>query len=545
MGAQFLFRSRDQGESWERISPDLTTNDPAKQKQEESGGITVDNSAAEMHTTIYSISESPKDPRLIWVGTDDGNIQLTRDAGKSWSNVAGNLPGVSAGSWVSWVEASRFDAATAYVAVDRHTFGDMQPYLFRTADYGATWVRIASPGQGLSGYVHVVKEDSVNPDILFVGTEFGLWISNNRGTDWAQFRPAEFPAVAVRDIALQARDNDLVLATHGRGIWVIDDITPLRHLTADLMKQDVAFVAARPIQQRIKADGGWVEGDAKFVGANPADGAVITYYQRQRHLFGTLKLEILDAAGKVLDTVPASKHRGLNRVTWSMRVKPPVVPPAAQLAEHSTRGPRLPPGTYTVRLTKAGKVYESPLLIGLDRRARFTVADRLAHFDAAMRVHSLFGEMTGLVRRVNIAREALQERANALPAMDPLRSDLSRVETKTDAIRKQIVATKEGGAITGEERLREHTDLLYGAVMSWEGRPATYQLARLDVLRAELEKISREFGALLKNDLPRINDELTDRALPRIDVPETVTVGEGTLRSSDVQAAIRAVFALH
>jgi hypothetical protein len=162
-----------------------------------------------------------------------------------------------------------------------------------------------------------------------------------------------------------------------------------------------------------------------------------------------------------------------------------------------------------------------------------------------MQVHALFGQMTGLVRRLNIARDALQDRANAVPANDPLQKELSDLEKRIDAIRKQIVATKEGGAITGEERLREHTDLLYGAIMSWEGHPTEYQLARIDVLRAQFEKISGEFAALLKSDLPRINDELTGRALPPIAVPETVTVAEETLRSSDVQAAIRALFALH
>ncbi|HTI63983.1 MAG TPA: hypothetical protein VL524_10730 [Gemmatimonadaceae bacterium] len=543
--AQFLFRSRDQGQSWERISPDLTTNDPAKQQQEQSGGVTVDNSVAEMHTTIYSVSESPKDARVIWVGTDDGNIQLTRDGGKSWTSVGGALPGVMAGSWVSWVEASRFDAATAYAAVDRHTFGDMRAYVFRTTDHGATWSRIAGPAQGLRGYVHVVKEDAIDPDLLFAGTEFGLWISTDRGTHWAQFRPANFPAVAVNDVALQTRDNDLVLATHGRGIWVIDDITPLRHLTPDLLQQQLAFVASRPIQQRISAEGGWPEGDAKFTGANPPDGAVIAYYQRQRHLFGTLKVEILDAAGKILDTRPASKHRGLNRVTWSMRVRPPIVPPAAQLARNSTRGPRLPPGTYTVRLTKADKVYQTPLVIGLDRRATFSLADRQAQFDAAMRVHGLFGDMSGLLARMNIARATVLARAKALPEDDPVRKELASVESSTDALRKQIVATTEGGAITGEERLREHTDLLYGAIMSWEGRPTAYQLARTDVLRADLARISREFDALLASHLPRINDELKGRDLPRIDVPASVTLTDGTLSSLEQQAAIRAAFALH
>jgi photosystem II stability/assembly factor-like uncharacterized protein len=545
IGAQYLFRSRDQGQSWERISPDLTTNDPQKQKQEESGGITVDNSAAEMHTTLYSISESPRDPRVLWVGTDDGNVQLTRDGGTTWTNVADKLPGLDPGSWVSWVEASRFDPATAYVAVDRHTFGDMQAYVFRTTDFGATWARIAGPGQGLRGYAHVVKEDSVNPDLLFVGTEFGLWISNDRGANWAQFKPSNFPAVAVRDIALQTRDHDLVLATHGRGIWVIDDLTPLRHLTAGLLQQDVAFVPARPVQQRINADGGWVEGDAKFTGENPANGAVITYYQRQRHLFGPLKIEILDAAGTVIDTIPATKHRGLNRVTWSMRVKPPVVPAAAQLAGNATRGPRMPPGTYTIRLTKGDKVYEQTLAIGLDRRATYKAADRKVQFDAAMRVHALFGQMSTLVQRINGVRQTLEEQAVALPGNDPLRKQLEQAETKADAIRKQIVATREGGAVTGEERLREHTDLLYGAILSWEGRPTDYQIARTEVLRAQLGKISAEFDALLTSDLARASDELNTRGLPRILVPATAVVAVQTSRSVEAERAIRAALALH
>src|SRR5437879_4946576 len=177
IGAQFLFRSRDHGQTWERISPDLTTNDPVKQKQEQSGGVTVDNSSAEMHTTIYSICESPKDKNLIWVGTDDGNLQLSRDAGKTWTNVVGNVPGLPKASWVSWVEAGRFAAGTALVAFDRHTFGDMTPWVFRTEDFGKTWKRIVGEGAGVRGYAHVVKQDPVKPQMLYVGTEMGLWIS--------------------------------------------------------------------------------------------------------------------------------------------------------------------------------------------------------------------------------------------------------------------------------------------------------------------------------------------------------------------------------
>ncbi|MEO6968639.1 MAG: hypothetical protein ABI132_09365, partial [Rhodanobacteraceae bacterium] len=264
IGAQFLFRSSDHGKSWDRISPDLTTNNPQEQRQEESGGVTVDNSYAEMHDTIYSISESSKQAGLIWVGTDDGNLQLTRDGGKSWNNVVGNVRGVPARSWVSWVQASPFDAGTAFVAFDRHSFGDMMPYIYKTTDYGKSWAALVTPNnnKGLRGFVHVIKQDTVNPSLLFAGTEFGLWISPDNGAHWAQFKGSDFPDVPVRDLVVQPRTNDLVLATHGRGIWIIDDITPLRNLTPNVLNEDAVFLPTRPVTQRIQGFGGWPEGDA-------------------------------------------------------------------------------------------------------------------------------------------------------------------------------------------------------------------------------------------------------------------------------------------
>src|SRR5216117_2899624 len=526
VGAQFLFRSRDHGQNWERISPDLTTNDPQKQKQEQSGGVTVDNSSAEMHTTIYSISESPKDKSLIWVGTDDGNLQLTRDGGKTWTNVVGNVPGLPKNSWVSWVQASNFDAATAYAAFDRHTFGDMAPYVFRTTDYGKTWTPLVTPqeSRGVRGYAHVVKEDLVQPNLLFLGTEFGLFVSIDGGKNWAQFKGNHFPAVAVRDLAIQPRDNDLVLATHGRGIWIVDDITPLRALTPDLLKQDVAFVSARPVQQRIEGQGGWANGDAVFVGDNPPDAAVINYYQRERHLFGKMKLEVLDSSGRVIDEVPASKRPGLNRVTWTMRAKPPRVPPGAQISFAGTRGPRLVPGVYTVRLNKAGKVSETKLTIGLDHRAKFSAADRKAQFDAGMKVHALFGDESALMNRIVALRKALAQTGAALPGGDPLRKNVSDFDGKVDGVRKKIVATTEGGAITGEERLREHTDQLYGAILSYEGKPGDYQLAYIETLKRELGDVTKDFDQLLATDLPALNESLKSKGQQPISAP-TASVG--------------------
>jgi len=520
LGSQFLFRSRDQGQSWDRISPDLTTNDPQKQKQEESGGITVDNSAAEMHTTIYSISESPKAPGTIWVGTDDGNVQVTRDA-KNWTNVVSNIKGVPANSWVSWVQASNYDPGTAFVAFDRHTFGDLAPYIYKTTDYGKSWTALVSPKdpKGLRGYVHVIKEDTVKPDLLFAGTEFGLWVSMDGGTHWAQFKGGDFPAVAVRDLAVQTRDASLVLATHGRGIWIIDDLTPLRALDAKMLDSEVAFVPVKPNQQRFEVFGGWVDGDAAFNGQNPRGGATIAYYQKSRHLFGKLKLEVLDSKGELVDTLGASVRRGINLVSWSMHAKPPRVPPAAQVAFNSQQGPRVPPGTYTVRLTKGKDVFETKLDVGLDRRATYSVADHQAQYDAALRVRDLFNNMSDLVFKLNAVRAQASGAAAKLGEGDALRKQLNAINDKADAIRKEIVATKEGGAITGEERLREHTDQLYGAITSYDGKPADYQLARIDALTREYNDINGEFAELEKNDLAKANDALKAASQPLINVP--------------------------
>ena len=521
MGAQFLFRTRDHGQSWDRISPDLTTNDPAKQKQEESGGVTVDNSAAETNTTIYSISESPKQAGLIWVGTDDGNLQVTRDDGKSWTNVVGNIKDLPKGEWVSWVQAGNFDAGTAFAAFDRHTFGDMAPYIYQTTDYGKSWTALVTPKdtKGLHGYVHVVKQDIVNPHLLFAGTEFGLWVSIDDGGHWAQFKGGDFPAVAVRDLAIQPRDDSLVLATHGRGIWIVDDITPLRNLSAQALNEEAGFLPVQPAQQRISAYGGWSEGDASFSGPNPKDGARIAYYQKSRHLFGKLKIDVLDAKGEVIDSIPANVRRGINLVYWSMRVKPPRVPPAAQIAFNSTQGARVPPGTYTVRMTKGKDTFETKIDVGLDRRATYSAADRQAQYDAAQRVSALFGRMSDLVYQLSAVRMQADANSAKLGEKDALRQQLTQLGEKADEIRKKIVATKQGGAITGEERLREHADTLYGAIMSYDGKPADYQLARIDTLARELDDVAKQFADLQKNELAKANAALQSAKHAPIMVP--------------------------
>ena len=516
IGSQFLFRSRDHGETWERISPDLTTNDPEKQKQEQSGGVTVDNSSAEMHTTIFAIAESPKNSNVIWAGTDDGNVQISRDAGKSWTNVMGNVGGIPRNAWVSYIDASHFDEGTAYATFDAHTFGDMRPYAYRTSDFGKTWTPLVAADAPVRGYAHVLREDPVNRDLLYLGTELGLWISLDGGRQWAQYKGGDLPNVAVRDLVVHPRDNDLVIATHGRGIWIVDDITPLRALTPDTLAKEAVFVQVTPAVQRVPAFGGWVNGDAQYTGPNAPNEAVITYYQRKRHIFGDLKIDVVDADGKVLNTIPTSKRRGLSRVTWSMRLKPPRVPPAASALFGAAFGPRVLPGTYTVKMTKDKNVYAAPLQVVIDPRSTATPQDLRMQFDLAQKLYALLGEMAFAVDRINGVRLALDDRASNLPANDPVARRLRTASAQVDDLRKRIVATKEGGMITGEERLREYLGDLYGGVIFYGGRPTQMQIMRTDALGRELADVVKDFDAWSAKELAGINSGLTTKQLPPI-----------------------------
>jgi hypothetical protein len=374
-----------------------------------------------------------------------------------------------------------------------------------------------SPDSGVRGFAHVIKEDSVSPNMLFLGTEFGLWISLDGGKQWAQYRGRDFPQVPVRDIVVHPRDSDLIIATHGRGIWIIDDISPLRKLTPEVMAQDAGFLPGKPPQQRLSANGGWAEGSAMFAGPNPPDAAVITYYQKKRHIFGKMKIEILDAQGKLVDTLPPNNRRGISRVDWPMRLKAPHVPPAASAAFEASQGPRVLPGTYTVKITRGKDTFSTQLNVVLDPRAKFSAEDRRQEFEAAMRVYNLLGDMSFDVDRINAVRGTLLARAAALKGHAALAKLLTDEAQKVEELRRKIVATTEGGAITGEERIREKTTGLYGAILNYEGRPGDYQIARIDSLTKELDDVRKEFDALLAKDLPPINKSLKQQRMPSIE----------------------------
>jgi hypothetical protein len=296
----------------------------------------------------------------------------------------------------------------------------------------------------------------------------------------------------------------------------VDDITPLRKLTPEVMAQEAVFLQAKPAQQRLPANGGWSEGSAVFTGPNPPDAAMITYYQSKRHIFGKMKLEVFDSQGKLVDTLPPNSRRGISRVEWPMRLKAPHVPPAATAAFEAAYGPRVLPGTYTVKMTRGKETYTTRLVVELDPRAKFSLEDRKLEFDAATRLHHLLGEMSFDVDRINGVHDALMGRAAKLKGDDIFGKRLRDLAGKVEAMRKKIVATTEGGAITGEERIREKTTALYGAILNYEGRPGDYQIARIDSLKKELDDVAGEFDTFVTKELPAVNKSLSQKKLEAI-----------------------------
>jgi photosystem II stability/assembly factor-like uncharacterized protein len=514
IGSQFLLRSRDRGDSWERISPDLTTNDPKRQRQKESGGLSIDNSTAENNTTIYSISESPKDPNTIWVGTDDGNVQLTRDAGKSWTNLIDRIPGAPKGAWVSRVVAGRFDAGTAYVTIDDHRRGDMKPHLWRTKDFGQSWESLVTPA--IEGYAWVVAEDTVAPNLLFLGTEWGLWISIDGGQQWARFEGGLPARVAVHDLVVHPKEGDLIIATHGRAVYILDDLTPLRALSAETIQKDIALLPSRPAEQRLRPQiGSWFSGNDEFVGDNPADDASIVYWMKKRHLFGDLKVEVYDSAGKLLATIPGTKRVGINRVGWATSLKPPKIPPASSILFGGFVGPRVPEGIYKIKLIKGKETLESTVTLVADPKNPHSADDRKLKQATDMRLYGDIERLGYVGDQLVALRDGAKKAAEKAKGAD--KAKLEAFAKSADKLRGTFVASGDG-YIGGDEKLREFLGTLYGNVVSYEGRPSPAQIARMENLESEIGDVEKNFAAFVAKDVAATNALLAKAKLEPLKV---------------------------
>jgi hypothetical protein len=329
LGGQYVFRTTDKGESWTIISPILTANDGEKCERGRSGGITPDNSGAEQHCTITSISQSAISRDIIWVGTDDGNVQVTRNGGATWTNVRPNISGVPDGIWLGRLEASHHEPGTAYATFDGHRSDVFTPWVFKTTDYGNTWANIT--GNIPAGQVvHLLREDLRNPNLLFVGTEFGVFTTLNGGRSWIRFMN-NLPTVAVQDMVIHARDNDLIAGTHGRSMWILDDITPLQQLTDDVISSDAHLFEQRTATLWENTSRGGQRGHFWFAGENPPtieptsslpraefrNVALVTYYLGKIPN-QPVTLEIREVSGRNRRSVTLGSEPGIHRYRWDL-----------------------------------------------------------------------------------------------------------------------------------------------------------------------------------------------------------------------------------
>lgn len=314
-GSNHLFKSTDRGDSWKIISPDLTTNDPALRNTSKGGGLTNSNTGGENHFTIITICESPLNDQLIWVGTDDGNVQMSRNGGQTWENVKLNIPGIPEKIWTSRVEASHFDEATAYVTFDNHRLDDNKPYVFVTRDFGKTWENItANLPEKYS--VYVIKEDNVQKDLLFVGTEESVYTSLDDGKSWINMR-SNLPTVAIHDLVIHPREGDLIAGTHGRSIWIMDDISPLRQMSSEIAKKPLYLFDQKQVTKWIEVNTGRKQPAFEFHGQNPPDGAIINFFIGS-NMPDSAMVSIKTPKGDLAYQRKIAVHEGINRTVWPL-----------------------------------------------------------------------------------------------------------------------------------------------------------------------------------------------------------------------------------
>jgi photosystem II stability/assembly factor-like uncharacterized protein len=551
--ANVLFMSTDEGSSWQVISPDLTRND--KSKQGASGGpITKDNTSIEYYGTIFAVMESPLQAGTIWTGSDDGLVQLTRDGGKNWSNVtppAGIMP-----EWIqiNSLEASPHDPATAYVAATMYKWDDNKPYLYRTNDYGKTWKKITN-GIPDTTFTRVIREDPNKRGLLYAGTETGMYVSFDNGDHWQSLQ-LNLPVVPITDLAIQKREKELVVATQGRAFWILDDL-PVLH---DMMDAG-GFSAAgetklyKPKESYRMPGGGFPLPPTATLGRNPANGVVV-YYSLKAKPTADVDLEFLDSAGKSIRKFTARVKRvgegaaaaqapagpppgeggffgggapppvpievGLNRFVWDTRYPDAVRFPGMILWAGETRGPKLPPGTYQVKLTAEGKTYTQSFEIKSDPRLTTSAADYAKQLELGLKIRDKLSETHNAIIQIRDVRkqvEDLLKRVTGQPNFKVINEAGTALNKKLTTIEEALYQTKNQSSqdpLNFPIRLNNKLAALGGVVGSAEAAPTAQSYAVYDEVVTQIDAELQKLGQLMRTDVPAFNQLVRDQNIPAV-----------------------------
>ncbi len=525
VGSQFVHQTTDDGQSWQVISPDLTTND--KSKQGFSGGLTGDNIGVEYFSVIFAIAESPKEKGLIWVGTNDGLVQLTRDGGKNWTNVTKNIPNLPQWGTVSNIEPSRYEPGAAYLTVDFHQVNNRNPFIYKTKDYGKTWKAITNgiPHSMLS-YTHCVREDPVRAGLLYVGTENGLYISYDDGEKWEPLQ-SNLPRAPVYWIAVQEHFNDLVIATYGRGFWILDDLTPIQH-----MNQTVRDSSAHlfPPHSTYRFRAGTVPitmSEDPAAGQNPSYGAAITYYLKSVPA-GDVRIKIENAKGETVRTLNGTKTAGLNRVTWNLEGEQttevrmrtsPAYAPEIKVGPDGTRNapgaPRmsilLPPGTYTVKLSAAGQELSQPLVVKKDPNSGGTEADIDSQTTMMLELRNDLDSASRMVNQIELIRSQL---LRLTATSDSVKSAAGALDQKLIDIEEVLIQRKLTGqgqdTVRWPPKLLTKINYLATGLASGDFPPTKQQREVHALFKQQLAVLRQRLDDVLSKDLTTFNKLLAD-----------------------------------
>jgi len=535
-GANVLFRTSDGGQTWTAISPDLTRNDRSKQRW--SGGpITGDNTGAEYYDTIFAVAESPREKGVIWAGSDDGLVHLTRDGGATWTNVTANVPGIPEWGTVSLIEPSAFAAATAYLVVDDHRLDDMRPHIWKTADYGKTWRSLAA-GLPKDVYLHAVREDPRRKGLLYLGTERGVAFSPDDGASWRQLK-LNLPTVAVHDLVV--KDDDLVVGSHGRSIWILDDLRPVREWS-----EAVAATSAHlfPVGPGIRwRRHGRVSAHVKGPGENPPPGAIIDYWLKEPPS-GKVTIEILDGKGALVRRLssekkepevpdddpdaedeedpprPLSTEPGVRRTAWDLRYEGATKIKGAKLEGDVKTGPMALPGTYTVKLTVAGESFTTPVEVRPDPRVtpgaalEQQLAFALELRDELTRIADIVHEL----RSVRDQARAGAERLRGAAEVDLFVKKAGDLALRCDALEDKLHNPKakigyDILAQPGGTRLYSRLATLYDWADAGDGAP-TQGMREVHARHArELQELAGEWSAILETDVAALNRQAKERGI--------------------------------